>query len=965
MLSYLLIDIVRMQPTPQLQDRFLYIDKRNKNPKKQTLPRADYSASNCVSLYGSGLRQNAFLSVLLLFTSVLTAQAQRLPTAHQGILDLRTVHFAQQPVELRGQWKWYWNQLRFPSQPEGSFEYITFPQLWASSNWHKAALGNQGFATYGLTVLLPSLSDSLMLELPDQYTSYRLFVNGQAVAQDGNPASSSPNAIPYWSTQQIRLPASRDTLQLLLQIANFQHAKGGSAKAIRLGKARQLEAELATDRALDLFLTGCLIMTGLFFLGLFGFSRTDWPMLYFGLFCLIYSYRIVGTDQYVLHSLFPCLSWGLTIRLEYGSLYAAIAFFVIYTQSLYPKDTHTQITAAMAWVCVAFAGSVVVLPSVLFTWLLDPFLGLMIAYIGYALYVYWIAARRHRPGARYSLMSTGLLLIVFSLILGQYFGLSTPIKFSLFIGYLSFFFLQSLVLLFRFDVALTQARVTEKQFLANMSHEIRTPLNAILGFSGLLETTTLTDEQQEFVGYIGTAGKNLLTIVNDILDIAKIEAGMFTLEVIPFSIPSLVDSIRTMLHPAASDKKLSLTVEIDSAIPPILLGDPTRLTQILLNLMSNAVKFTQHGGVQVRVEKSQQTLNSVRIRFIIQDTGIGMPADILPHIFERFRQANDSTTRQYGGTGLGLSIVQLLAKLQGGWVNVSSTLGEGSCFTVEVPYQLAPHSANPSTGKTSVQWGAKDAGLRILVVEDNLMNQRLALGVLSRLGHMGQLAENGQQALDRLNEATFDLILMDIQMPIMDGYRATRQIRTVLGSQVPIIAMTAHALASEREQCLQAGMNDFLPKPFQPADLQRLLLKYVPISASAATSIQSLDLQPALESLVSIDLLLSVAGGDRAFARELVDLFLAQTPVQIDQIRQAVVDNDLLTISRVVHTQKAAIGLFGLLEVSQQIHTLEGMFAAKPSPPDIIPFVERYLITLEAALPSIRQLADTLMKPGH
>ena len=950
-----------MRPKVETLHRFLSFDWRYPSGKQRKWLNG-WATSWCLFSGAKQLRM-AFMLVVLLLTIALAAHAQPQPAAHQGILDLTSVNFARQPIDLKGQWKWYWHQLRFPDAPESSFEYSTFPQLWAVSSWHNKAVTNQGFATYELTVLLPPRTDSLVLEVPDHYTAYRLFVNGHPVAQNGNPDSSQAATLPYWSTQLIRLPAVGDTLQLLLQIANFQHAKGGGAKAIRLGEAKQLEAEQATDRALNLFLTGCLVMTGLLFLGLFGFSRTDWPMLYFGLFCLIYSYRILGTDQYVLHSLLPHLPWNLTIRLEYGSLYLGIAVFVIYTKSLYPKDTHAQIASAMAWGCVAFATTVVVLPPLVFTRLMDPFLGLMIVYIGYALYVYWIAARRHRPGARYLLMSTGLLLIVLSLILGQYFGWFTPWKGSQFIGYLSFFFLQSLVLLFRYDLALNQARLTEKQFLANMSHEIRTPLNAILGFSNLLQTTALTKEQQEFVGYVDTAGKNLLTIVNDILDIAKIESGMFTLERIPFSVPSLVDSIRTMLQAAASDKKLSLTVTMDAAIPPILVGDPTRLTQILLNLLSNAIKFTQQGGVQVRVEKGQQTQSEVRIRFVVQDTGIGMSADVLPHIFERFRQANDSTTRQYGGTGLGLSIVHSLAKLQGGWVRVSSIVGKGSCFTLEIPYQFAPRSVSLPDSKASVLWRTTGRSLNILLVEDNLMNQRLALNVLSRLGHTAQLAQNGQQAIDRVGEATYDLILMDIQMPVMDGYMATRQIRGKLGSQVPIIAMTAHALASEREQCLQAGMNDFLSKPFQPADLQKLLQKYVPFSVSEAPEIQSPKAAPAPESRVSLDSLLNVAGGDKEFALELVDLFLEQTPSQIEQIRQAMAADDPQAIGRIIHTQKATIGYFGLLEESQQLRTLEHRLATESSLVDIAPLLERYLAALEAALPVISQLTVELTGP--
>ncbi|MVM37525.1 PAS domain S-box protein [Spirosoma sp. HMF3257] len=375
-----------------------------------------------------------------------------------------------------------------------------------------------------------------------------------------------------------------------------------------------------------------------------------------------------------------------------------------------------------------------------------------------------------------------------------------------------------------------EARHTEKQFLANMSHEIRTPLNAILGFSNLLETTTLDAEQTEFASFIRTAGKNLLNIVNDILDISKIEAGMLPLESIPFSIPSLADSIRIMLHAAASDKNLWLTVETDPTIPPVVLGDPTRLTQILVNLLNNAIKFTQRGGVRVRIEKRAETPEVVRVRFSVEDTGIGMAPDILPHIFERFRQASDFTTRYYGGTGLGLNIVRSLTEMQGGWVNVSSTLGTGSCFTLEIPYKVATTPVDQLIQGSPMSLNPELSNLRILIVEDNLMNQKLALQVLKRLGYSAQVAENGQLALDRLEEEDFDLILMDIQMPVMDGYTATRRIRTLLNKEVPIIAMTAHALASERELCLQAGMNDFLPKPFQVEELQRILRKYTPFT---------------------------------------------------------------------------------------------------------------------------------------
>lgn len=929
---------------------------------KQPLRQVAHPVTAVLPFMGRTLLKTIRVILLLVCTGVFARQAVAQPTARRGVLDLRKVDWAQQDLELRGEWKWYWHQLRSPNAPPATFEYVAFPQLWTSGSWQKQSLPSQGYATYTLTVLLPPQSPPLALEVPIQYSSYRLFVNGKDLAHDGNPATTPAETRAHWSVQQVRLPASADTLQLLLQIANFEHAKGGSSRAIRLGEATRLEAGLAMNRALDLFLTGCLFMSGLFFLGLFRFSRTQRANLYFGLFCLAYSYQVVGTEHYVLHTLFPDLPWWLTLRLDYVSLYLAVAVFVRYTESLYPKDVYPRVNTVLIWVCLAFAGTTLFLPSVLFTRLMNSFLMLMVSSIGYAFYVYWIAARRKRPGAAYSLLSTGLLLGVFVLMIAHYFGLATPMNAWLFIGYLGFFFLQSLVLSFRFAFALNEARQTEKQFLANMSHEIRTPLNAILGFSNLLEATSLKEEQQEFVRYIRTAGKNLLMTVNDILDIAKIEAGNLQLETIPFSVPLLVDSIRTMLLPAATDKRLTLIADIDPALPPVLLGDPTRLTQILLNLLSNAIKFTQQGSVRVQVRKKEATANSVRVRFTVEDSGIGMAADVLPHIFERYRQADNSTTRYYGGTGLGLSIVKSLIQLQGGRVKVTSTPGQGSCFTVDITYAISQNPADQPISETApTTWEPAERRLTILVVEDNPINQKLAVGVLNRLGHTPQVVANGQLALDRLREGGIDVVLMDIQMPVMDGYTATYHIRNTLHSQVPIIAMTAHALASEREKCLQAGMNDFLSKPFQPDDLQQLIRKYMPHSRSENRLAEPAPSPAEPTPGFSMDPLLEVVGGEMAIAIELLELFLSQTAEQIGQIRQALLDEDRATISRVLHTQKAAIQLLGLTQASQQIRTLEALLATEATLTEAAPLIEQLLLTLEADLPAIDSFVQTAL----
>ncbi|MGA0558766.1 PAS domain S-box protein [Larkinella sp. VNQ87] len=500
------------------------------------------------------------------------------------------------------------------------------------------------------------------------------------------------------------------------------------------------------------------------------------------------------------------------------------------------------------------------------------------------------------------------------------------------------------------------ARHTEKQFLANMSHEIRTPLNAILGFSNLLESTALSKEQKEFVDFIRTAGKNLLTIVNDILDISKIEAGMLPLESIPFSITSLVDSIRTMLDASATDKNLMLSVSTDSDLPEVVLGDPTRLTQILLNLLSNAIKFTRQGGVSVRIEKREEIDGEVRVRFTVEDTGIGMDSAILPHIFERFRQASDFTTRFYGGTGLGLNIVKSLTEMQGGWVTVESQLGVGSRFTLEIPYKIAPPQVDQGLMTSENSKVVVPHEVKILVVEDNVMNQRLALQVLNRLGYTAQVAENGQKALDWLETENADLVLMDIQMPVMDGYTTTYHIRNTLKSRVPIVAMTAHALANEREQCLQAGMNDFIPKPFQIEELQRIMRKYLP---TVPTPGQSHKPSSTPQPSFTVEPLLDAVGGDMEFAQEMMSLFLVQTPTEIDQLREFIQAGDVMAIKRLIHTQKAVIQTFGLTEAARLITTTESQIADKKPMADLLPLLNQYLQVLEAELPAIRKVLES------
>jgi signal transduction histidine kinase/DNA-binding NarL/FixJ family response regulator len=446
------------------------------------------------------------------------------------------------------------------------------------------------------------------------------------------------------------------------------------------------------------------------------------------------------------------------------------------------------------------------------------------------------------------------------------------------------------------------ARIKEN-FLANMSHEIRTPLNAILGFTDLLQHRPLDQQSQQHVQTIQRSGENLLAIVNDVLDLSKIEAGMMRIESAPFSIRALVQSVDTMFHSRAAEKNLHLNTFVDATLPDILEGDAVRLTQILVNLVSNAIKFTSQGTIDIRIQKKEMHENKVQLTIIVSDTGIGIKKEKLDTIFDRFHQAEDSVTRKYGGTGLGLAIVHELVYLQNGTIVAESEEGKGTTFTITIPYLVSSKTVEKKHVAPEKSTAAQSVtNARILVVEDNEINQSLLTHLLKAWHMEFDIAGNGKEALDRLAQKKYDLVLMDVQMPVMDGYTATRIIRQELRSDIPIIAMTAHAMTGEREKCLAQGMNEYISKPIRDEQLHYLIAQFVHSNGKDQYR------------YINLGYMREISMGNSEYEKAVTGQFIEVIPEDLAHIEEAWQKNNIAALRRVAHNMKTSISVMGLNE---------------------------------------------------
>lgn len=481
-----------------------------------------------------------------------------------------------------------------------------------------------------------------------------------------------------------------------------------------------------------------------------------------------------------------------------------------------------------------------------------------------------------------------------------------------------------------------QSEKFKQQFLANMSHEIRTPMNAVMGMTNLLLDQSPRDDQKQYLNGIRKSSDVLLHIINDILDLSKIEAGKMELEEIDFSLSDVIDQIQQTLRHKAEEKGLELKTEIDKSIPDILAGDPVRLNQILMNLTGNAIKFTENGSVLIGIHLIEQDASTNKLCCFVKDTGIGIPADKLETVFEGFSQANTSDARKFGGTGLGLTISKQLVEMMGGSISIESkeandeqdsNHGTTFSFCVELKKGSEERLHKRILSEEHVDGHILD-GLNILIVDDNEYNRIVASDTLTSKSSMAvSTAESARQAIDMIQHEAYHAILMDLQMPEMDGYEATKFIRTQLPfpvCDIPIIALTASVLKKDIDQCLQAGMNSFVPKPFKASELITAIagvlnieLKHIQPVTSAETTIQ------AIKQVTNLDYLHGFCEGNQARMKKYIDMFLKSAPMLKTNIEVALQENNFEEVANQVHASRTKFVMMGMKASNELSVTIE------------------------------------------